>query len=197
MSEDNNYVIIGISGCTNSGKTTMTDRLLKLFPSASQMCQDTYFLEPGDERLEFVPEVNHSNWEKLSALDMDRMVRDVKQWIKDSKHSNSHQIPILFIEGFTIFNHSPLKDLCNKKYFFTMDFETCQERRSGRNYIPADPEGYFEKIVWPMYFSNKSELNHYKDIVYLNGCDPQEKTLKTILEDIYTLPALKKLHFIS
>ncbi|XP_050403799.2 nicotinamide riboside kinase 2 [Patella vulgata] len=185
--------IIGISGCTNSGKTSLTQKLLTKFSGSKHVCQDTYFLEPGDERLEYVEEVNHNNWEKLSALDMVKMVKEIKEWIKDSE-SNDNTSTILFVEGFTIFNYSPLCELFDKKYFFTMDYDTCKQRRRGRNYIPSDPEGYFDKVVWPMYEKNKKDIEHYKDIVYHSGSEDQEKTMHSIMTDILTLPKIRRLY---
>lgn len=31
-------------------------------------------------------------------------------------------------------------------------------------YDPPDPEGYFEKVVWPMYEKNKQDLENQTDI---------------------------------
>ncbi|KAK6179356.1 hypothetical protein SNE40_011738 [Patella caerulea] len=185
--------IIGISGCTNSGKTSLTQKLITKFSGSKHVCQDTYFLEPGDERLEYVKEVNHNNWEKLSALDMAKMVKEIKEWIKESE-SNDNTSTILFVEGFTIFNYSPLCELFDKKYFLTMDYDACEQRRRGRNYIPPDPEGYFKKVVWPMYEKHKQDIEHHKDIVYHNGSEDQEKTMHSIITDILTLPQIRNLY---
>ena len=33
-----------------------------------------------------------------------------------------------------------------------------------RHYIPPDPPGYFDFVVWPMYLKNKKELANIKDV---------------------------------
>lgn len=38
------------------------------------------------------------------------------------------------------------------------------ERRLKRNYIPADPPGYYDQYVWPMYLKNLEKISFQKDI---------------------------------
>ncbi|XP_041363073.1 nicotinamide riboside kinase 1-like [Gigantopelta aegis] len=170
---------------TNSGKSTLAAQLLKLYPRAMHICQDIYFWEPGNENLEFVPEVNHNNWEKLSAMDMNRMMADIKAWIQKQESGGDNSLPsLLIIEGILIFNHKELTTLFDKKYFLKLDFDTCRKRRLQRTYNPSDPPGYFEKIVWPMYLSNLSDIQQQDDIVFFT-CD--EKTeLSDLLEKMST-----------
>ncbi|XP_046370726.2 nicotinamide riboside kinase 1-like [Haliotis rufescens] len=179
-----NYFLIGISGTTNSGKTTAVKKLCATFPGATAMGQDFYFLDPCDERLEMVPQRDHANWEKLSALDMKSMVNHVHKWIQNQQTKGSNSTSFLFIEGILIFNYGPLARLFDKKYFITIDKQTCKDRRSERVYIPADPPWYFEEVVWPMYNLNLQELREQNDICFLNGAQDHEKLVNTIQEDI-------------
>lgn len=57
-----------------------------------------------------------------------------------------------------------IAEICHEKFFIDLDKETVLSRRVHRNYIPADPPGYFEQWVWPMYVKNKEELKDQKDI---------------------------------
>lgn len=43
---------------------------------------------------------------------------------------------------------------------FTTKFFFCRHR----HYIPPDPPGYFDFVVWPMYLKNKEELANIRDI---------------------------------
>ncbi|XP_076443457.1 nicotinamide riboside kinase 1-like isoform X2 [Babylonia areolata] len=165
MNEQKKFLIIGISGTTNSGKTTLVSKLNKLFPQAQTMGQDHYFLAPDDKRLEqyYVPEVDHCNWEQFGALEMDRMIEDVEKWKEQHICYDSDPVPVLIIEGFLIFNHRH------------------------RSYNPPDKPGYFEKVVWPMYLINKKEIEAQTDIVYIDGTEDQEKVVQQITEDIEQL----------
>lgn len=193
MEGSEGFLIIGISGTTNGGKTTLVKKLKSLYPYAETICQDKYFLDPNDERLQpyIIPELNHVNWEQFGAMDMDRMIADVEYW-KDRHYSiiNDHgsdPLPILIIEGFLIFNHSILNKYFHKKYFLFIDKETCLQRRRHRCYNPPDIPGYFEKVVWPMYLVNKKEMDSQTDIVYLDGAQDQEVIVGAVASDINEL----------
>lgn len=73
------WVVVGISGVTCGGKTTFAAALHNIFPDASIINQDVYFLQPDDARHTRIPSLNHLNWEILSALDMDKMRSDIKE----------------------------------------------------------------------------------------------------------------------
>jgi len=78
------YFVIGVSGITCGGKTTLTQLLKRTFPWCRIIYQDSYFHDddyPGHVR---VPEVrNHVNYEILGSMDMPKMYKDV-QGILDS-----------------------------------------------------------------------------------------------------------------
>ncbi|XP_070208469.1 nicotinamide riboside kinase 1-like isoform X2 [Littorina saxatilis] len=160
-----------------------------MFPQAETMCLDKYFLEPDDESLKpfIVPEVDHVNWEQFGALDMDRMLQDVDKWRAGYSDHGPGPMPILIIEGFLVLNHSVLTEYFHKKYFLTIDKETCIERRKHRCYNPPDKPGYFEKVVWPMYLKNRKEMEAQTDIVYLDGTEDQDKVFLQIAADIKQL----------
>ncbi|GFR64815.1 nicotinamide riboside kinase 1 [Elysia marginata] len=187
-----NCFVIGLSGTTNSGKTTLSSMLCKNLPNSSNICQDHYFYGPNDPRVRR-DEDGKQNWEELQAMDMDQMMKDVHSWIKENK--NSLERSYLIIEGFLIFNHRPLASLFDKKFFIKIDRETCAERRrvvkdiiclmvfadinlnftfafffvmiSKRTYNPPDYPGYFENKVWPMYLKNLEDIQDQTDIEYL------------------------------
>ena len=71
------WVVVGISGVTCGGKTTLAESLRKTFNNTVVISQDDYFLPENDPRHVFIPQLNYSNWDILSALDMDKMRRDV------------------------------------------------------------------------------------------------------------------------
>lgn len=71
------WVVIGLSGVTNSGKTSLSRGLAGRYRGTREICQDHYFLPVSSPKHVLVEEVNHFNWELMSALDMDKMVADV------------------------------------------------------------------------------------------------------------------------
>lgn len=183
-------IVIGLSGTTNSGKSTLAGKLVNKLPNSVKICQDTYFLSPDDPRLEpiYIPEVNHHNWEDFRSLEMDKMVNEVQLMIsryEQQGRGDNHNM-LIIVEGFSIFGWSPLTKLFDKKYFLSVDRDVCFERRKYREYNPPDVPGYFEKVVWPMHLKYLNTLKEQEDIVYLDGNEQSslDKNISRILSDI-------------
>ncbi|XP_061167412.1 nicotinamide riboside kinase 1-like isoform X1 [Saccostrea echinata] len=187
-------VIIGISGVTNSGKTSLTNKIRAHLPGCRTICQDTYFLDPPDPRLTPIPELDHYNFDELNALDMEAMVADVQSW-KDAQ-SNSTPVGstpddmysnVLIVEGFRMYALRDLEQLLMKKYFCTIPYDVCIARRGTRHYTPPDKPGYFEKIVWPESILHQREIQDQDDIEYLDGSGDQDELCLKIVCDIKQL----------
>ena len=46
-----------------------------------------------------------------------------------------------------------------KRYFLHLPLEECRQRRSKRNYLPPEPDGYFDKYYWPSYVEQKARID--------------------------------------
>jgi nicotinamide/nicotinate riboside kinase len=89
----NSWLVVGVSGVTCSGKTTLADSLYKHFKDlrgkeiktgielnrVEIINQDKYFLEADDPRHVIVEKLNHQNWEVITSLDMDKMCNDIME----------------------------------------------------------------------------------------------------------------------
>lgn len=62
--------LIGVSGCTNGGKTTLCRRLLEGLPNAYHLSQDDFYHEHGSSHYSFIPELDSFNYDIISAIDM-------------------------------------------------------------------------------------------------------------------------------
>ena len=190
------WVIIGISGPTCSGKTTVAKKVHENIKDAVVIYQDKYFLSQDDSRHKLIPELNHFNWEILSSLDMSKMHSDVLKIIESNnghtqENSTDKKNRVLIIEGFTIYNYKPLTDLFHQKYFIDISREVCWDRRKDRVYDPPDVPGYFDKVVWPEYVRHKSEItsdeNFHKTITFLDGTRDINKLCEEVMNGITTL----------
>ncbi|XP_052813220.1 nicotinamide riboside kinase 1-like [Mya arenaria] len=181
-------LVVGISGTTNSGKSTVASKLVQLIPRSHHVCQDYYYLPPGDQRLApiYIEKLNHHNWEDYRSLEMDRMVNDVKTLVSTLQNTEEGQAYV-FIEGFSIFGWRPLSSLFDLKYFLSVDKETCWNRRQYRDYDPPDVPGYFEQYVWPLHEKHMEAISDQEDIVYLGNTDSLEDRVNRILSDLKTL----------
>lgn len=91
------WLIIGISGVTCSGKTTLAQSLSAYFKEqvgneikagiivgrVEKIHQDAYFYPMDDPRHKMVEEFHHPNKEIIESLDMDEMVNDIKGILGD------------------------------------------------------------------------------------------------------------------
>lgn len=140
---------------------------------------DDYYWEEEDERHVLLPEFNnYANWEIESSVDFDRLASDVKRWKKDAEEGGGDAV--LIIEGIIIFKYRRIVELCDVKFFLTLPKAMCGERRRLRDYLPPEPEGYFEAICWPEYLNHKEELEQLTDIVYVDGTKSQEELFAVI-----------------
>lgn len=213
-SECKKLLIVGISGVTCGGKTTIATQLHNALPKSTLFTQDTYFRDVDDPMHTWVPELNHINFDIISSLNMDKMMEDVLKFIEDNNFTKipskktetftsnlqlsdknlqdkiKNHIHVIIIEGFTIFNYKKWLYLFSLKYFFTLNKEDCYKRRIKRVYEPPDCPGYFEKVVWPEYEKNKKEVEEsVEDVRYfqnipLNFVDTIFKDISEYVDNI-------------
>ncbi|KAG8546033.1 hypothetical protein GDO81_008379 [Engystomops pustulosus] len=106
----------------------------------------------------------------ITAIDMESMVNTVTAWVENPvKFARSHgialshsdldeDVQILILEGFLLYNHKLLANMCSERYYLSIPYEECKRRRSGRNYTVPDPPGLFDGHVWPMYLKHRQEM---------------------------------------
>ncbi|XP_055352036.1 nicotinamide riboside kinase 2-like [Paramacrobiotus metropolitanus] len=189
----NDVIIVGIAGATNAGKTTVARRLLEEFPRSAVVHQDDFFRSVDDPAHEHVVEINHHNWDTISAVDFERMLQSVKENYTVLLEKNTRPVGadsrprLLILEGILIFNVPQLACLLDRKYLITLTKEECRRRRLTRNYDPADVPGYFDLVVWPMYEKFLAQLQGTTDIEYFDGNDASERTVQVIVSDLLNL----------
>ncbi|GAB0097874.1 uncharacterized protein DMENIID0001_135530 [Sergentomyia squamirostris] len=179
------WLVVGISGATCSGKTTLAtglrERLVATcgFGCVQVINQDDYFLPDDHPQHQHIDHLGHVNYDILTALDMERMCDDVQTILS---HQATSALNVLIIEGFLIFNHPLLVELCNPKFHLHVPYEVGFARRRTRTYDPPDCPGYFESCVWPMYEKHFHELKDRTDIRLLNGAMAAEKCLEYVCD---------------
>ena len=187
------WLVVGISGVTNGGKSSLTQRLTKCLPPTTKLIsQDDYFYPENSKHHTPAPGLPiHHNWEVITSIDTDKMFCDVNkilnqtQLLNTSSNCRNQLRPILLLDGFLLFDDIRIDSLCNFKYFFTLTYEQCLERRLKRCYDPPDIPGYFDTCVWPMYEEHLKRIQmKCSNIIYLDGSLNQEQIFNKVYQDI-------------
>lgn len=179
------WTVVGISGATCSGKSSLARSLYDHFTqhSADELVrnvrlihQDDYFYKRDSSHHTWIPHMNYINREILSALDMPRMCLDVQTILNSPEDESQQQQNILIIEGFLIFNHSELWQLFDIRIHMKVSGQVCLQRRLKRQYNPPNPPGYFEQFLWPFYEKHLAEYvaaadREHIDLIELNGAE--------------------------
>lgn len=185
------WLVVGISGATCSGKSTLVNKIYDNFPTSIMVRQDDYFLPPDDPRHVKIQELNHMNWELITSLDIQKMYSDVIRILQSPGKNATDLKTLLILDGFLLFKHKPIADLCDRKYFLTLTKEHCWQRRKNRVYDPPDVPGYFDKIVWPEYVKHKNEIVQdkelYESITFIDGTKDMEKIYEMVSKEINQL----------
>lgn len=185
------WFVVGISGATCSGKSSLADKIRDNFPTSILLRQDDYFLLPDDPRHIKIQELNHINWELITSLDTQKMYSDVIKILQSPGKNATDSKMLLILDGFLLFKHKAVTDLCDCKYFLTLTKEQCWERRKNRIYEPPDVPGYFDKIVWPEFVKYRNEVIRntelYETITFIDGSKDMEEIYEMVSNKISQL----------
>lgn len=125
MQQKNEWIVIGISGVTCGGKTTLALQLKEKLSPVYLFHQDKYFYPDDSPHHIKCKNLDHNNYDILSALDMDKMHSDIVSTLEgvDKSHTSclidskdKFKLPgkkFMVVEGFTVLNFEPIIKLCN------------------------------------------------------------------------------------
>ena len=128
--------VIGIAGGTASGKTTIVNKLKKLFENDVELIShDCYYKAHDDMPYE---ERTKLNYDHPSSFDTDRMIEDITVYRPVYDFSIHNRVPetvkvepkkVILVEGILIFENKELRDLMDIKIFVDTDADERLMRR--------------------------------------------------------------------
>lgn len=183
--------VVGISGVTNGGKTTLCVELLQELRRkdicVTHLNMDDYYWDEDSTHHALLKDFNnHADWDDVCAVDWVSLINTIKEW-KAASTPTEGSARLLLVEGIMIFNQRDMLHYFDKMYFITLPYDECWKRRQTRTYIPPDPEGYFDKVVWSHYLKFKDEVAKIPGITQLDGQLTQEENFRHTLEGILEL----------
>lgn len=150
-----NSIVIGFTGGTGSGKTTLAQRLNEVFKNNSVIIkQDSYYKDFPDKTFEERVQINYDH---PDSFDMERFTDDVRrlkagetiecpvynyaEYKRDKETVTVEPKRIIILEGLFLFENPALSDLIDIKVFVdtdadVKDFKAHYPRRQGKRQEP-------------------------------------------------------------
>jgi len=140
-------VVIGVSGGSASGKTTVANRIKEAFKDSVELLSHDFYYLPHDE-LPF-EERTKLNYDHPNAFDTERMINDIKSLkqgiaidrpvysykehtrLAETKRVNPAKV--IIVEGFLIFENANLRSTMDIKVFVDTDADERVIRRIVRD----------------------------------------------------------------
>lgn len=183
-----NIVIIGISGGSASGKTTVVNRLKEICEDRVELLSHDYYYKPFQELT--LEERKKINYDHPNAFDTQRLIEDVKL-LKDGKPINRPvysfveytRLPettcispakVIIVDGILIYENEELRNLLDIKVFVDTDADERLIRRiirdvneRGRNLESVIDQ--YTTTVKPMHELYVEPYKTYADIIIPRG----------------------------
>ncbi|HIX01564.1 MAG TPA: uridine kinase [Candidatus Ligilactobacillus excrementigallinarum] len=186
-------VIIGVTGGSGSGKTTVSNAILEQLHghSLAMIQEDAYYKKQDDIPFDEREKVNYDH---PNAFDTDLLVEQLKQLLQRKPidipvydytiHTRSdeviHQEPrdVILVEGILVLNDSRLRDLMDIKIFVDTDDDIRIIRRIQRDIeergrsLQSVIDQYLATVK-PMYHQFIEPSKRYADIIVPEGGENQ------------------------
>ena len=182
-------MIIGISGGTGAGKTTLVSYVAEI------LGKDETLILSQDRYYKHLPELSFEarcliNFDHPDALDLDLLANHVVQLQKGNliksplysfeKHLRKDEIEVVYpkkyilIEGILVFAHAPLSDLFDYKVYIEADINKRIERRmdrdiNSRGRTKEEVIARFDNTLHAMHNQFIAPHLHTADVVIINN----------------------------
>jgi len=158
-------MIIGIGGCSRSGKTTLANIIKSRYADdeAIVLNQDNFVFSEEE-----IPKINgHIDWECPQSMDFERL----KAEIIKSKTKFKHVI----VEGIMVFYDTELKNMFDKKIFIDIDKESFVRFKNSDLRWGKEPDWYVEHI-WNS-FEKYGRLQNDDNFLQIESAENPDMTL--------------------
>jgi len=189
MSTDNRPIVIGVTGGSGSGKTSVSRAILKALPNHSILLfeQDSYYKDQS--HLSFEERLN-TNYDHPFAFDTDLLIEHLQQLMKYQAiekpvydyeaHTRSKEViyqepkEVIILEGILILEDERLRDLMDIKVYVDTEDDIRIIRRIKRDMHDRGRSldsviGQYLSVVKPMHQQFIEPTKKYADIIIPEG----------------------------
>jgi uridine kinase len=180
--------VIGVSGGSASGKTTVANRIKEEFKDSVELISHDFYYNPYDD-LSF-EERTKINYDHPNAFDTRRLINDIKElkqfqaierpdysYTENTRLADTVRVnpaKVIILEGFLIFENAELRDLMDIKIFVDTDADERLIRRiirdvneRGRSLESVITQ--YINTVKPMHEQFVEPYKKYSDIIIPRG----------------------------
>ncbi len=128
--------IIGIGGCSRSGKSRLARRIKEQLSSKKVLLldMDDYVLPESQ-----IPKIrDRTDWERPESVNYQKLIEIINE-----KKSN---YDLIVVEGILVFNNSALNKLFDKTIWMQISKETFLERRREESRWGSEPAWFLEHV---------------------------------------------------
>ncbi len=189
MTETNRPIIIGVTGGSGSGKTTVSKKIYQQLHGQSMLIinQDTYYNDQAEMTMEERKAVNYDHplafdtdllIKQLSALRHNQAVEmpvyDYKQYTRSTETVHVEPQAVIILEGILILDDERLRDLMDIKVYVDTDDDIRIIRRIKRDMEERGRTlesviNQYLKTVKPMYHQFIEPTKRYADLIVPEG----------------------------
>ena len=193
MNEDKRPIVIGVTGGSGSGKTTVSKAIYENLRGQSIQIinQDTYYNDQADMTMEERKAVNYDHplafdtallIEQLDALRHNQAVEmpvyDYKEYTRSQATVHVEPQDVIILEGILILDDERLRDLMDIKVYVDADDDIRILRRIQRDMQERGRSlesiiSQYLKTVKPMYHQFIEPTKRYADIIVPEGGENQ------------------------
>ena len=151
-------MIIGIGGISNSGKSSLAEKIKTHYSDKSVkiLCQDDFAMPTPD-----IPRINeHTNWEIPDSIDFDRFYTQI---LDENK-----KYDIVIDEGLFVFYEERLNKLYDKMIYMSVSKQTFAARKKLDLRWGEEPEWYIEHI-WDSHHRFFEKIQKRKEAFQVSG----------------------------
>ncbi len=181
-------VVIGVSGGSASGKTTVANRIKEAFEDRVELLSQDFYYLPYDD-LSFEERVK-LNYDHPNAFDTERLIQDIRElkegkaierpvysyteYTRLSETVTVMPAKVIVVEGFMIFENTSLRELMDIKIFVDTDADERLIRRiirdvSERGRTLESVINQYIDSVKPMHEQFVEPYKKYADIIIPRG----------------------------